>query len=75
MKSTDWSIIITSIMDAKPPRGKDVYTYAMIKDKTGISTSTLSRLATGTYISLDYDSGVKLVSMYDALIKGGKIQK
>lgn len=75
MKKANWSKIITAIMDAKPPRGKDYYTYSMIKEKTDINTSTLSRLVSEPDRKLDYDCGVKLMAMYDDLISKGKIQK
>jgi len=60
MSKTNWSKIITYIMNAKPPRGKAAFTYEMIKNKTGICTSTLSRLVTQSNRRLDYDEGVKL---------------
>lgn len=73
MSKTNWSKTILAIMNAKPPRGKDAYTYAMIESKTGINTSTLSRLATGDYTRLDYDKGVKLMALYSYLKETNKL--
>ena len=62
-------------MKAKPPRGKAAFTYDMIKAKTGISTSTLSRLSTGVNKFLYYDEGVKLKALYDSLKAKNKLSK
>lgn len=75
MKKTDWSNVVLSIMAAEPPRGKSVYTYGMIKAKTGICESTLSRLSTGTNKFLYYDEGVKLIALYDSLKAKGSLKK
>ena len=75
MSKTNWSKIITYIMNAKPPRGKAAFTYEMIKNKTGICTSTLSRLVTQSNRRLDYDEGVKLRNLYDSLKDAEKLKK
>ena len=73
MSKTNWSKIVKLIMSAKPPRGKAAYTYDMVKAKTGISTSTLSRLSTGVNTLLYYDEGVKLMDLYEKLKSTNKI--
>jgi len=75
MAKTNWKRIITSIMNAEPPKGKPAYTYDIIKAKTGISTSTLSRLLSQPERRLDYDLGVKLIAMYDFLKEKNKLKK
>jgi len=75
MAKTNWKKIITSIMDAKPPKGKASYTYDMIKSKTGISTSTLSRLISQPDRRLEYDLGVKLIALCDFLKEKDKLKK
>ena len=75
MAKTNWKKIITAIMNAEPPKGKAAYTYDMIRKKTGINTSTLSRLVSQPDRRLDYDLGLKLMSMYNDLKENGKLKK
>jgi len=68
-----WQSIVNAILDATPPRGKDKYSLEMIKVKTGINISTLSRLSTQPKRRLEYNQGVKLMAMYNDLKETGKI--
>jgi len=69
MKKTNWQKIMKAVMSAKP-----AMTYLAISSKTGVCISTLSRLATQKGRQLDYDSGVKLMSLHDELINKGKLK-
>lgn len=74
MAKTNFSKIITAIMNAEPPKGKAAWNYEMISEKTGICKSTLSRLVTQPERRLDYDDGVKLIKLYDLLKDKGKLK-
>lgn len=67
MKKTNWQKIMKKIMSKKIANDGSVMTLLSVSKNTGICISTLSRLTTQKGRVLDYDSGVKLMKLYNSV--------